>query len=89
MEGQGSAAECVRVYRIITILGVARYLLDGYPQLFVIANRDADGNLLETSETARQWHSDHSFKRACLTSARSFIVGKCPRRWQYDVHEYV
>ncbi len=42
--------------------GVTRYLLDGYPELFVIANRDAEGNLLETRETARQWHSDHSFK---------------------------
>ena len=33
----------------------------GYPELFVVANRDEDGNLLETAETARQWHSDHSF----------------------------
>lgn len=41
--------------------GVTRYLLKGHPELFVIANRDEDGNLLETAETARQWHSDHSF----------------------------
>lgn len=41
--------------------GVSRYLLKGYPELFVVANRDAEGNLLETRETARQWHSDHSF----------------------------
>lgn len=49
--------------------GVTRYLLDGYPQLFVIANRDADGNLLETRETARQWHSDHSFKTVPCTGS--------------------
>lgn len=49
--------------------GVLRYLLDGHPELFVIANRDADGNLLETRETARQWHSDHSFKMVPCTGS--------------------
>ena len=49
--------------------GVTRYLLKGHPELFVIANRDEDGNLLETRETARIWHADHSFvEKPCTFS---------------------